>query len=327
MEYIAYGAVITNRLLHTDKPCISDIMGGSGLYSFSALRMCTPKAMLVAGIGADFDMYYGPWMEKNGCVREGLKRNMERTAYNELVYSPDGTYVEYSIYGPDCEKETNKKMVLPGQDLLPFLGDAKGVCINVAIDNEMSRMLADAKKAHPFQVMWEVPASAIGELTEIFAKSGPEGLKQRLSAVDIFSTNKPESFTIFGVNSIEDAVDQFRKLGIPVYYRVGTKGVYMICGEETAYVPMVSLVPREQEIDPTGCGNSSTAAAMWGYCETGDFLKSCIIGNVMAAYNVLQYGPYPNLTEQTHAQMMAHVERIYQELKHNRNDILGGSHE
>ena len=49
MEYIAYGGVITNRLLYTDKTCIQDIMGGSGFYSFSALRLCTPKALLVAG--------------------------------------------------------------------------------------------------------------------------------------------------------------------------------------------------------------------------------------------------------------------------------------
>ena len=51
MEYIAYGGVITNRLLYTDKTCIQDIMGGSGFYSFSALRLCTPKALLVAGVG------------------------------------------------------------------------------------------------------------------------------------------------------------------------------------------------------------------------------------------------------------------------------------
>ena len=33
MEYIAYGGVITNRLLYTDKTCIQDIMGGSGFYT------------------------------------------------------------------------------------------------------------------------------------------------------------------------------------------------------------------------------------------------------------------------------------------------------
>lgn len=321
MEYIAYGAVITNRLLYTDGTCIADIMGGSGLYSFSALRMCTPNAMLLAGIGTDFDTYYGSWLDFNNCVRSGLKENMEKTAYNELVYASDGSYVEYSIYGPEQEKVANEKMVLPGRDLLPFLSDAKGVCINVAMDAELSQILLTAKKSHPFQVMWEVPASAISGLGAIFASGGIPALKQQLAAIDIFSTNKPESFAIFGVNTISEAIAHFQKLDMPVYYRVGTKGAYMICGQEIVYVPMISLVSREQEIDPTGCGNSSTAAAMWGYCETGDILKSCIIGNVMAAYNVQQYGPYPNLTEQTHQEMMAHVERIYQEQKRNPNKI------
>ena len=72
MEYIAYGGVITNRLLYTDKTCIQDIMGGSGFYSFSALRLCTPKALLVAGVGPDFDEFYGKWMDHNLCSRAGL---------------------------------------------------------------------------------------------------------------------------------------------------------------------------------------------------------------------------------------------------------------
>ena len=133
--------------------------------------------------------------------------------------------------------------------------------------------------------------------------------------MDLFSTNKPESFEIFGVSTVEEAIARYQALGMPVYYRVGTKGAYMIEGTEVAYVPMISLVPHEQEIDPTGCGNSSTAAAMWAYCEGFDLLKSCIVGNVVAAYNVRQYGPYPNLLEEDHQEMMAHVERIYRDIK------------
>ena len=315
MEYIAYGGVITNRLLYTDKTCIQDIMGGSGFYSFSALRLCTPKALLVAGVGPDFDEFYGKWMDHNLCSRAGLKVNMDKTTYNELVYAPDGTYVEYSIYGPEYEAKNAPKMKLPGEDLLPFLGDAKGICINVALDEHCADLLTEAKKKHPFKVMWEAPASAISELTAIYAGEGLDGLRRRLKGVDLFSTNKPESFEIFGVSTVEEAITLYQALGMPVYYRVGTKGAYMIEGAEVAYVPMISLVPHEQEIDPTGCGNSSTAAAMWAYCEGFDLLKSCIVGNVVAAYNVRQYGPYPNLLEEDHREMMAHVERIYRDIK------------
>lgn len=315
MEYIAYGAVITNRLLYTDNTCISDIMGGSGLYSFSALRLCTPKSMLLAGVGKDFEDYYGPWLDRNRCCKDGFRQVVEKTTYNELVYAPDGTYVEYSIYGPEYEAENLPKTLLTGQDLLPFLDDAKGVCVNVAMDDAFSETLLEAKKKHPFRVMWEVPASAVSELSGIFAKEGFPGLKRRLRGIDLFSANRPESFEIFGVSTVEEAIAAFQKLGIPCYYRVGTKGAYMIEGESAAHVPMISLVPREQEIDPTGCGNSSTAAAMWAYCEGFDLLKSCIVGNVIAAYNVRQYGPYPDLGANAHREMMAHVERIYQSMR------------
>ncbi len=65
------------------------------------------------------------------------------------------------------------KMKLPGEDLLPFLGDAKGICINVALDEHCADLLTEAKKKHPFKVMWEAPASAISELTAIYAGGGP----------------------------------------------------------------------------------------------------------------------------------------------------------
>ena len=206
MEYIAYGGVITNRLLYTDKTCIQDIMGGSGFYSFSALRLCTPKALLVAGVGPDFDEFYGKWMDHNLCSRAGLKVNMDKTTYNELVYAPDGTYVEYSIYGPEYEAKNAPKMKLPGEDLLPVLEDAKGICINVALEEHCADLLTEAKKKHPSKVMWEAPASAISELTAIYAGEGLDGLRRRLKGVDLFSTNKPESFEIFGVSTVEEAI-------------------------------------------------------------------------------------------------------------------------
>lgn len=315
MKYIAMGAVITNRLMYTDGRVISDIMGGSGLYSFGALRLCTPESLLVAGVGPDFEQFYGKWFDENNCCYEGLYRPVDKTTYNELVYSADGTYIEYSIYGPEYEKANLAKTIPSAKDVVPFLTDAKGVCVNVYIDDNDADILMAQKEKHPFKVMWEVPASAISELAHIYADGGMAALKARLRGVDIFSTNKPESFEIFGVSSVEDAIKRFGELGMPCYYRVGSKGAYMIEGSESAYVPMISIVPREQEIDPTGCGNTSTAAAMWAYCEGFDLLKTCVVGNVAAAYNVRQYGPYPDMSQKTHDEMMAHVERIYRERK------------
>ncbi|MCI8474099.1 MAG: carbohydrate kinase family protein [Oscillospiraceae bacterium] len=315
MEYIVYGSVITNRLIYTDGTRIEDVMGGGGFYSLAGLRMCTPSVLFVSAVGPDFEDYYGEWFDRNSCSKDGLIRNMDKTIYWELVYAPDGTYVEYSIYGPEQNEKDWKNMALTPGDFPPIGEDTKGVYFNSDITPELGEMLLEAKKRHPFQVMWELPASQIPKLAEIYAKDGMEGLRRRLKAVDVLSTNRPESFEIFGVSTVEEAIQRFQELGLPCYYRVGTKGAYMLDKGEVAYVPMLSLVSREEEIDPTGCGNSSTAAAMWAYCEGFDPLKTCIVGNVVAAYNVQQYGPYPDMRQHTFQEMMGHVERIYNSMK------------
>lgn len=315
MEYMVYGSVITNRLIYTDGTRIEDVMGGGGFYSLAGLRMCTPNVLFVAAVGPDFEDFYGDWFERNGCSKAGLVRNMKKTCYWQLTYAPDGTYEEHSIYGPEVNREDWKNMGLTPGDFPPIGEDTKGVYINSDITPDLADMLLKAKEKHPFQVMWEVPASQVPKLAELYAREGMEGLRRRLKAVDVFSANRPESFEIFGVNSVEEAIRCLRELGLPCYYRVGSKGAYMLDKDGVAYVPMLSLVPREEEIDPTGCGNSSTAAAMWAHCEGFDLLKTCIVGNVVAAYNVQQYGPYPDMREHTFREMMGHVERIYNSMK------------
>ncbi len=315
MNYIADGAVITNRLLFTDQREIDDIMGGSGLYAYSGLRMCTPDSMLVSGVGRDFDQFYGEWFGRNGCVRDGLLMKVDKTTYNELIYYPDDHYDEYSIYGREYERENLPKTVVTALDLAPFLRDAKGIHISGRMDEQFTQEIARLKSKHGFRIMWEVPESVVDELAGIYSRKGLGGIQQELAAVDLFSCNRPESFRIFGAHTEEEAIGLLKQLEKPVYYRVGKNGAYMIEAGREYFVPMISTVPPEQEIDPTGCGNSSTAAAMWAYCEGFDPLMTCVIGNVVASYNVRQYGPYPDMSRAAFDQMMAEAEKIYRDLK------------
>ena len=85
----------------------------------------------------------------------------------------------------------------------------------------------------------------------------------------------------------------------------------MISDGKEYFVPMISTVASELEIDPTGCGNTSTGAAMWAFCEGYDPLMTCIIGNVVASYNVRQYGPYQDMSQKTRDEMLKIAEDIY----------------
>ena len=78
---------------------------------------------------------------------------------------------------------------------------------------------------------------------------------------------------------------------------------------------MISTVPADQEIDPTGCGNTSTGAVMWAWFEGYDPLMTCVIGNVVASYNVRQYGPFLDMSEDIRKEMLAKAQEIYDERK------------
>jgi len=304
-KYVAAGKVITNRIIFTDNRIMHDIMGGHGLYAYEGVALGAEDSVFVAPVGQDFDQFYGKWFDDNGFSREGLKFSMERCIYNELVYYPDGQYVEYSIYGKEEEAKTAVTGVLTLEDLAPHVMGAKGLYTMIQFPHAEFRAL---KEKAGFKYMWEYSPL-------LLQNSGKQAVMDYIDLTDIYSLNRPESFELFGVDNEEAAIAEIKNLGKPCYYRVGSKGAYMIDGGETAFVPVVHVVPREQEIDPTGCGNSSTGGAMWAFSEGFDPLMTCIWGNVVAGFNVMQYGPKLDLGEETRKEAKAVAEKLYKEMK------------
>ena len=82
--------------------------------------------------------------------------------------------------------------------------------------------------------------------------------------MDYYSLNRPESFDLFGVKTEEAAIEKMQQIGVPCFYRVGKRGAYFIKDGEVAFEPSVELGPQ---MDPTGCGNSSTAACFAAMCK------------------------------------------------------------
>lgn len=333
MKYIADGATITNRLLFLDGRVKDKIMGGGGFYAYTALRMCTDDCLFLSSVGKDFDDFYGDWFEKNRCSREGLFVRLEKTMFNDLKYFPDGSYIEYSIYGKKYTDEQladmrksglvflgeedpveRAKQSLSCADVVPFMDDAKGIYTSQALTDENSELLMEHKKGG-CQIMWEIPATSVETAHQKYLEGGIEGLKHYLRAVDILSINRNECSIIFEVDTDKEILPLLKALELPVYYRVGTDGAYMIAEGKEYFVPMISTVEKEKEIDPTGCGNSSTGAALWAWCEGYDPLMTCVIGNVVASYNVRQYGPFLDMSQEIREEMLHTAQEIYDKLK------------
>ncbi|MBQ6334291.1 MAG: carbohydrate kinase family protein [Erysipelotrichaceae bacterium] len=338
MKYIADGATITNRLLFLDGRVEEDIMGGGGFYAYTALRMCTDDCLFLSSVGKDFDDFYGAWFEKNKCSKDGLFVRLEKTMYNDLKYFPDGSYIEYSIYERKYTDEELEKLRKEGimylgsedpdeldrqylkvEDLLKFMDEAKGLYTSQALSDENDELLMAHKKGG-CKIMWEIPATSLPTARKYYLEGGIDGLKHYLRAIDILSINRNECMIIFDKENDEQIIPLLKELEVPIYYRVGIDGAYMIADHKAYYVPMISTVEKEKEIDPTGCGNSSTGAVLWAWCEGYDPLMTCVIGNVVASYNVRQYGPFLDMSEENRTEMMKISQEIYDRLKKENNN-------
>lgn len=163
-------------------------------------------------------------------------------------------------------------MPIPGmEDMLPF-------------EDEMGwiREKTDAR------IMWEIPTSAA------MTKSRHGKVVECIQKSDMYSLNYPEAKVLFGVETKEDVIKRIKELRIPCFFRVGKEGSYMIADGEEAFAKSITV---GQVVDPTGCGNCSTAAALYAWCEGNSRYQTARMANISAAYNLLQYGPYPEITE------------------------------
>ena len=124
---------------------------------------------------------------------------------------------------------------------------------------------------------------------------------ETIRKVDIYSLNLPEAMSLFQADGEEAAIRAILELGTPCFFRVGKRGSYMIQDGKATFEPSLTVGPI---VDATGCGNVSTAAALFGWCEGFPPQVTARLANISAAYNLLQYGPYPAATKQVREEAM-----------------------
>ena len=306
MKYISTGSIIINKLIYADGTVREGQLGGSAIFGLSALRLWDDDIGLVANVGKDFWDYYGPWMDQNGITHQGINPIVDFTNHHYVQYNEDGTYFEESIYGPVYGWKNFGYCITRPSDIDPYIEEGGAVYIASEAHEAYWDGMAELKRRHNFTLMWEIRTN------ECVAERR-EAVLDRLQYCDIFSLNKPESFKMFEVDTEEAAIEKIIATGVPCYYRVGKKGAYMIQDGKSYFIPTVHIA--DEEPDPTGCGNSSTAAAMYGFAKGYHPVKCGYLGAVTAAYNVLQQGPYPLYTDEIRKQANELVDKLTAEWK------------
>ncbi len=288
MRFIAAGSLIVNDIYYADGSSIMGQPGGAVIYAVEGFKLIDDDVLLVACAGEDFDEFYGKWMDDNQLSREGLEIRQKHCLRFGLRYEPDGRWQDVGR----TEAEENTQYEVMGnhiEHLSRFLPECGGFYATHEPDRAFWQKVLDLREKHGFKIGWELPTPSI---VPEYAEDNFWLIRQ----VDYYSLNRPESFDLFGVKTEEAAIEKMQQIGVPCFYRVGKRGAYFIKDGEVAFEPSVELGPQ---MDPTGCGNSSTAACFAAMCK-GYTVRQCArLGNIAAGYNVLQNGPYPKITKET----------------------------
>lgn len=282
-------------------------IGGPATFAYAGIRLWTDSVMQSSKVGEDYHELFDPWIEKNSIVADGFEVAVEYSNHTYLVYNHDGTYsaaADVKRFRSDWRQDFGYMKTRPEQISHWTRGrNVKGIYVAQNVDRVWWREVRKIKERDGFRIMWEIEGPS----------SHSEYIDSVLNAmenVDVFSINIQEAKNLFKVDTEEQCIAELQKMPVGyTLFRVGKKGVYSVTPDRAYFLPSA---PVDREIDPTGCGNTSTGAALYAYCEGKDPLMTGIIANVAAAQNIRQYGVIPDFPA-VRADAVALSERVYEE--------------
>ena len=291
MKYVIASTAVTDEIHFADGKSVEIVAGGAGIYALCGVKLWCDEVMLATGVGADFQEIYGEWYEKNHLSMEGLIIKDEKTPHTVINYFEDGEREEIPLYGA----HHYKKIETVPEDLKPYSETAKGIYIFKNSDPEYWKKIIQYKENSSAKVMWEIGCDAT-------YPENYENIKRIAQHMDVFSVNLTESRHMMAKDDMEVIIKEYQSFGIPlVFLRRGAAGAVMITPEEVTYVPSQKNV---NVVDPTGGGNSSSGAVLYGFCE-GFSPKICgTMGSISAAMCLGQYGVPEKITEEMRQEAM-----------------------
>lgn len=279
MKYVVAGNAAADCITFADGTTTGFLPGGASLFALTGIQLWTDEVILCGGFGADYMEHMGEWFLRNHINRDGFHVRDPRNPLNYMYYRDEGNWDTKTVYGNEhydmlsCDPEKDH--------LRDFLADAAGLYVFRGEDPDFYRQIFALKKEFPFKLCWEIKGNfAVPEKMD--------AVREILEHVDAFSINGPEARTLFRAENDQDAVAAMQALGLPlVIYRVGKRGIYILKDGRAVFAPSFQKYPVK---DVTGCGNSSTSAAFYAWCEGMDMDAIAAYANVTAGHNLRYFG-------------------------------------
>lgn len=310
MKYVVAGNAAADCITFADGTCTGFVPGGATLFALLGIQLWTEDVLLCGGFGADYMDTLGSWMERNRIDRRAFNIRDPKNPLNYMFYRDEGGWDSRTEYGNEHfdRLDCNPRL----DNLEEYVKDAKGLAIFRGNDPDFYEQIHTLKKKYGFKLGWEIKGSfAVPEQLEY--------IRQLAVNTDSFSINQPETFHLFGVDTDEAAIACLQSLNCPlVLYRVGKRGIYILCEGKVLFAPAFTKYPVT---DVTGCGNSSTAAGFYAWCEGKDLYEIAAHANVTAGHN-LRYLGAMELSDETRNQAAVDL-REFSEYLRETQQITG----
>ncbi len=226
-------------------------------------------------------------MDANGYSREALVYGEEDTTYLEVHYSPNGLWTHRPVKKPDGTFYNDKFAKVRPAVMAPFLAKCGGLFLNANVTQPFWDELIALRDKNKTPLMWEIG-------TQDFVPELREKVFALMKKCDYYSMNFEEAKILFDTDSECEILRNLCDLKIPCFFRAGEKGAYLTRYDRYTFVKSYGVADG---VDPTGCGNSSTAASLVGLCEGYTDAYTVALANAVAAINARYVGPCPKITD------------------------------
>ena len=278
-DYVVAGNAAVDKITFSDGTSTDFLPGGATLFALTGMMLWTDNVLMCGGFGADYMEHMGDYLLRNHIDRRGFHVRDEKNPLNYMIYKDAGEWDTYTEYG---NEHYDGLTCNPVEDRLEeWVKDAKGVYCFRGEDSKFFRELKEMKRKFGFNIMWEIKGVTC-------APGNLDMIVKNLKDIETFSINRTEAFRLFQVDSDEEAIKKLQEFPVEmIVYRVGAEGIYIILKEKVLFAPSFKKFPV---VDVTGCGNSSTAAAFYAWCEGMEIEEIAATANITAGINLRYQG-------------------------------------